>query len=215
VSQLSFFSADLTPPQVEDLGGLLAAHGQISHGRSGTRLSILLSDAWRAKALVREFRVRDVPVEVVSVAQAQAEGLLEANPEEGDAAASQASSGVLLHSVRTAGLDELAARWTRGAVKSVPEGLTAGACFLRCWTLAAGRVDEAGFVLGLDRHAPDTYERLAASCARAGLASAFIGARGGGPALRIVGHRRRTRLVELLGTAPPEAPPGAFPLPDH
>jgi hypothetical protein len=215
VSQLSLFSADLTPPRVEDLGGLLAAHGQISRGRSGTRLSILLPELWRAKALLREFRVRDVSAEVVSVAEAEATGLLDVDPAQGDDPGPSTSSSVLLHSIRTSELDELASCWTRGGVKSVPAGLPAGACLLRCWALAAGRPDDGGFVLGLDRHAPDTYEPLAASCARAGLASAFIGARGGGPGLRIVGHRRRTRLIELLGTTPPEAPVGAFPLPDH
>ena len=204
MSQLSFFSADLTPPRVEDLGGLLAAHGQISVCSSGSRLSILLADEWRARSLLREFRVRDVDAEYLPVAEAQAGGLLQP----GDAA----NSAVLLRSVRTTGLDGLATAWTRGAVKSVPGGLAAAAGLLRCWTLAAGRPDEGGFLLGLDRHAPDTYDPLASACSRAGLAGALIGVRGGGPALRIIGQRRHARLVELLGTAPPEAPPAAFPL---
>jgi hypothetical protein len=100
-------------------------------------------------------------------------------------------------------------------VKAVPAGLVAGAGLLRCWTLAGGRPDESGFVLGLDRHAPDTYEPLGSACARAGLAGTLIGIRSGGPGLRVVGHRRSTRLVELLGTPPPEAPAGAFPAPER
>ncbi len=216
MSQLSFFSADLTPPRVEDLGGLLAAHGQISRGASGARLSVLLADEWRAKALLREFRVRDVEAEMVPVADALSAGLLEADlVAAARTTATGGSAGVLLRSARTAALDALAASWNRGAVKAVPAGLVAGAGLLRCWTLAAGRPDDMGFLLGLDRHAPDTYEALASTCALAGLAGALIGVRGGGPGLRIVGHRRHTRLVELLGTPPPEAPPDAFPLPDH
>jgi hypothetical protein len=211
VSQLSFFSADLTPPRVEDLGGLLAAHGQISRGPSGVRLSILLDDEWRARALAREFRVRDLEAEVVPASEALSAGLIEP----GSARDGQIDGGVLLRSHRTADLDELAAGWTRGAVKSVPPGLAAAAGLLRCWTLAAGRHDDAGFLLGLDRHAPDMHEPLASACARAGLAGSLIGARAGGPALRIVGHRRHARLVELLGTPPPEAPVAAFPLPLH
>jgi hypothetical protein len=211
VSQLSFFSADLTPPRVQDLGGLLAAHGQISGGPAGVRLSILLDDEWRARALVREFRVRDVEAEVVPAAMALSAGLIEL----GSGGEGLIEGGVLLRSVRTPGLVELAAKWTRGAVKSVPVGLRAEAGLLRCWTLAAGRQDDAGFLLGMDPHAPDTYEPLASACARGGLAGAFIGVRGGGPALRIVGHRRHARLVELLGTPPPEAPEGAFPLPEY
>ena len=208
MSQLSFFSADLTPPRVEDLGGLLAGHGQISSGPDGARLSILLGQEWRAKALVREFRVRDVEAEVLPAAEALSGGLLDPTDDDLD-------GGVLLRSARSKSLTALARAWTRGAVKSVPPGLTAGAGLLRCWPLAAGRHDDAGFLLGLDRHAPDTYEPLASVCAGAGLAGALIGARGGGPALRIVGHRRHERLVELLGTPPPEAPFGAFPLPEH
>ncbi len=242
MSQLSFFSADLTPPRVEDLGGLLAAHGQISRSGSGARLSILLADEWRARALLREFRVRDVEAQIVSVADALSAGLMDAEWVDGDSghpdprstepdtesdaeqpdagqagrgSAGPPTTGVLLRSERTKELDEVARNWNRGAVKAVPPGLVAGAGLLRCWTLAAGRADEGAYLLGLDRHAPDTFESLASACARAGLAGALIGARGGGPGLRIVGHRRHTRLVELLGTPPPEAPPGAFPLPDH
>ena len=167
---------------------------------------------------MREFRVRDVETEFIPADEAQSAGLLDADLVDGAPSVrpgSRSPYGVLLRSVRTAELEPLAMAWTRGAVKAVPVGLTAGAGLLRCWTLAAGRPDESGFLLGLDRHAPDTYEALASTCAHAGLAGALIGARGGGPALRIVGHRRHTRLVELLGTAPPEAPAGAFPLPDH
>lgn len=220
MSQLSLFSADLTPPRVEDLGGLLAAHGQISRTGSGTRLSILLTDEWRARALLRELRVRDVQAEYLPADQALADGLIGDDMRQGIAqpeptGTAPRTSGVLLRTIRTAELDALCAAWTRGAVKSVPAGLTAAAGLLRCWTLAAGRPDETGFRLGLDRHASDTYEPLASSCARAGLAGALIGVRGGGPALRIVGRRRYARLVELLGTPPPEAPAAAFPLPEH
>lgn len=171
-------------------------------------MSILLGQEWRAKALVREFRVRDVAAEILPAAEALSGGLID--PVDG-----LFEGGVLLRSERSATLTALARMWTRGAVKSVPPALTAAAGLLRCWTLAAGRHDDAGFLLGLDRHAPDTYEPMASVCARAGLAAAFIGVRGGGPALRIVGHRRHTRLVELLGTAPPEAPIGAFPISQH
>ena len=72
MSQLSLFSADLTPPQLSDLGGLLAAHGQIAAGPDGFRLSIMLADRWRAEALLRECRVRDVTAEVVAGADERA-----------------------------------------------------------------------------------------------------------------------------------------------
>lgn len=211
MSQLSFFSADLAPPRIEDLGGLLAAHGQISRGPSGVRLSILLDDEWRAESLVREFRARNIEAEVVPAAADLSAGLVEPGSERNG----PVDGAALLRSRRTPELEELAADWTRGAVKAAPVGLTVAAGLLRCWTLAAGRHDGVGFLLGLDRHAPDTYEPLAAACARAGLAGALVGASGAGPALRIVGRRRHVRLVELLGTPPPEAPVGAFPQPAY
>jgi hypothetical protein len=197
LSQLSLFSADLTPPQMGDLGGLLAAHGQLAGGPGGVRLSILLADSWRARALLRECRVRDVPSEVA------------------DPGASEDGAAVLLRTDRTPLLASLAIEWTRGAVKAVPGGIELTAGFLRCWTLSAGRPAEIGFLLGLDPHAPDTHEPLAAACAAAGLAGSLLGVRGGGPAVRIVGYRRCSRLAEMIGTPPPEAPPGAFPTQGH
>lgn len=217
MSQLSLFSADLTPPRVEDLGGLLAAHGQISRGALGSRLSILVTPEWRAKALLRELRVRDIHGEQLPAAEARSAGLLdELEPAVGVAPPDRAAlTGVLLRTAGSPSLDFLGADWVTGAVKAPPPGLVVGAGLLRCWTIAAGRHDGLGFVLGLDRHAPHTFEPLGSACARAGIAATLIGTRGSAPGLRIVGHRRSARLVELLGTPPPEAPTGAFPQPEH
>ena len=249
MSQLSLFSADLTPPQLSDLGGLLAAHGQIAAGPQGFRLSILLDDQWRAEALLRECRVRDVTGEVVgsdglapagpsAAAQPPHGSLSAAQPPAGSSPAgepaaaesptgrfpdgeSQTAAGdgdrtaTLFRSQRTSVLADLAAEWTRGAVKAVPAGLTLTPGLLRCWTIAAGQPAAVGFLLGLDPHAPDTYEPLAAVCAAAGLAGSLLGIRGGGPAVRIVGYRRCARLAEMIGTPPPEAPRGAFPALSH
>ena len=204
MSQLSLFSADLTPPQLVDLGGLLAAHGQLTTGPDGVRLSILLAEPWRAAALLRECRVRDIPA-VIPPAPSPV------SPTDEPAAAPV----ILLQTDRTPLLAGLAAQWTRGAVKSVPADIVLSPGFLRCWTLAAGHPADVGFVLGLDPHAPDTHEPLAAACATAGLAGSLLGARGGGPAVRIVGYRRCSRLSEMIGSPPPEAPPDAFPALGH
>ena len=194
MTQLSLFSADLTPPQLGDLGGLLAAHGQVAASEDGVRLSILLTDTWRAEALLRECRVRDVLAQIVD-----------------SDTADEARPGIVLRTDRTPTLQYLATEWVRGAVKAVPAGLALSPGLLRCWTIAAGRPGEIGYVLGLDPHAPDTHEPLAAACAAAGLAGSLLGVRGGGPAVRIVGHRRCVRFAEMIGTPPPEAPEGAFP----
>jgi hypothetical protein len=207
VSQLSLFSADLTPPQPADLSGLIAAHGQLVAGPDGAALSMLLTDSWRAEALLRECRVRDVPAEIVSAQQPGDPG-----PGSGpDGSAAPA----LLRTQPSSMLALLAVDWTTEAGKTVPAGLTLTAGLLRCWTLAAGRPAEIGFLLGLDPGAPDTHEPLAAACAAVGLAGSLLGVRGGGPAVRIVGYRRCSRLAEMIGTPPPEAPPGAFPRLGH
>src|SRR6476646_11684842 len=223
VSQLSLFSADLTPPQLDDLGGLLAAHGQLGVGGDGVLLSILLGDQWRADALQRECRVRDVPavlIESDGPGELRPAVLIESDGpgelREADAAVTAARpTAVLLRTERTRLLAALAADWTRGAVQSAPADLTVTAGFLRCWTIAAGRPAAIGFLLGLDPHAPDTHEPLAAACAAAGLAGSLLGIRAGGPAVRIVGYRRCSRLAEMIGTPPPEAPAGAFPALGH
>ncbi len=274
MSQLSLFSADLTPPQLSDLGGLLAAHGQIAAGPDGFRLSIMLADRWRAEALLRECRVRDVTAEVVAGADERApdgESWAGQTPAPGKTAPGQTPTGqtltgqaptgqpptdqaptvdidipspaaasgaepspldrptdhfpdpratggrttIVFRSERTSLLAALAAEWTRGAIKAVPAGLVLTPGLLRCWTIAAGQPAAIGFLLGLDPHAPDTYEPLAAVCAAAGLAGSLLGIRGGGPAVRIVGYRRCARLAEMIGTPPPEAPRGAFPALSH
>lgn len=194
VGQLSFFSAAIAAPRVEDLGGMLAAHGQAVLNKADARLSILLTDRWRADALVHACTERNVQAEILTV---------------------DGPAPHLLRTDRTAELLAVAAGWHRGAVKSVPEKLQVSPGLLWCWAIAAGQVDQNGYLLGLDPHAPDTHDALVEACARAGLAGSFIGVRGGGPGVRIVGHRRLERLTEILGEPPVGAPPQAFPVAEH
>jgi hypothetical protein len=51
VSQLSFFSAESVPPAVADLTGVLAAAGQVVMVGGGARLSVVVEELWRARAL--------------------------------------------------------------------------------------------------------------------------------------------------------------------
>lgn len=200
VTQPSLFSAETMPPAVDDLGGLLAAHGQATTGPDGARLSILLTERWRAEALADECARRGVAAEAVAA----------------EAAAEEPGAGAtaLLRTERGAGLIALAAAWTRGAVKAVPPGLTADAGLLRVWAIAAGRQSLAGYALGLDPHAPDTHQRLAAVCARAGLAGALVGATSDTPVIRLTGRKRLGRLLELVGGPPAGAPREAWPVRD-
>lgn len=202
MTQLSLFSADMAEPRPADLGGLLAAHGQVARAGGGARISILLDARWRADALLAECQARDIDAEAVSHHGGR-------RPTQGNHAP------MLLRTARIPELAGLADAWSRGAVKAVPRDLTLGAGLLRCWTLAAGRPDpaETGFLLGMDPHAEQTHQVLAAACSRAGIAGSIVGVRSGAPAIRVVGRRRILRLADLLGTPPPDAPATAFPTP--
>lgn len=192
MTQLSLFSADLTPPVGDDLGGLLAASGQLEVGTDGVRLVIRLTDDWRARALIRECRVRDVEAHI------DLDGRV-----------------TVLRTDPAPALDRLSDRWLDGSVKVAPPGVELSAGWMRCWVIAAGRPGPVGYLLGLDPRTPDIHEALAGSCAAIGVAGSLIGPAGGGPAMRIVGPRRCTRLADMVGTPPPEAPAGLFPQPAH
>lgn len=192
MTQLSLFSADLTPPVGDDLGGLLAANGRLETAADGVRLEIRLPDPWRARALVRECRVRDVEAHVQVDDQV-----------------------TVLRTDPAPALAELSAHWLDGSIKVVPREVELSAGLMRCWAIAAGRPAPVGYLLGLDPQTPDIHEVLAGWCAAIGLAGSLIGPRAGGPAMRIVGLRRCTRLADMVGTPPPEAPTGQFPQPAH
>ena len=187
MSQLSFFSAESVPPAVSDLTGLLAAAGQIvlvgAPKSQGARLSVVVDRPWRAVALAEMIAECGLTPEI-----------------------SRTDEDTPL--VRTAiepSLIEIAAQWTRGAVKTVPPQWLPGSRELRAWTLAAGVPEGDRYLLGLDPHAPDTHSPLASALMRVGIAPTLIGTRGARPALRISGRRRLSRLVENIGEPPEDA----------
>lgn len=192
VEQISLFAADVAEPVLDDLGGLLAANGQLARGAAGTRLSILIGPgedaAARADALVEECRRREVG------AQRTTDG-----------------EKLLVSTERLAELNPLADAWTRGSAKRVPEFPTPPGGFLRCWALASGHREPSGYLLRTDPQAEQLLPPLAAALSAIGLTGSIIGSRGGGPGVRIVGRRRLRRLVELLGAAPAGVATGAFP----
>ncbi|HEY2725169.1 MAG TPA: hypothetical protein VGI84_10835 [Pseudonocardiaceae bacterium] len=189
--QPSLFSAQARTADPADLVGLLCAHGQVHGFGRGTaaRVSVVVAERWRAASIAAACVDRGLPAEHGGT--------------DGDR-----------HWARTAFvacLLPLAAAWTRGAVKAVPDGWQLDGGALRLWVLAAGAPDGRGYMLGLDSHAPGTHAALAAALASAGLTATQLGVRAGGPALRMSGRKRLARLAELVGEAPPEAPPGCWP----
>ena len=127
MTQLSLFSADLTPPVGDDLGGLLAANGRLETAADGVRLEIRLPDPWRARALVRECRVRDVEAHIQVDDQV-----------------------TVLRTDPAPALAELSAHWLDGSIKVVPREVELSAGLMRCWAIAAGRPAPVGYLLGLD-----------------------------------------------------------------
>jgi hypothetical protein len=187
VGQLSFFSAEATPPAVTDLSGLLAGPGQTVSSAAGARISVVIDEPWRARAVAQLIDEAGLLVEI-------------ARSEEGR---QLVRTGVVPE------LSTLAREWTRGAVKAVPPTWVPDARELRMWAVAAGYGENGGerFVLGLDPHAPDTHPQLALALMRAGIAPTLIGTRGPRPGLRIAGRRRLLRLMESIGDPPPDADP--------
>jgi hypothetical protein len=64
---------------------------------------------------------------------------------------------------------------------------------------------------GIDRQIADNWIAIGDALVGVGLPAMLVGAESGGPAYRIVGPRRITRLAELVGEPPPGAPVEAWP----
>lgn len=180
VSQLSFFSAESVPPAVADLTGVLAAAGQVVIVGGGARLSVVVDALWRAAALADMMTATGLKAEITRTEE----------------------DTPLVRTAVDPRLLVIAADWTRGAVKTVPNQWLPGPRELRAWTLASGLPEADRYLLGLDPHAPDTHSPLASALMRVGIAPTLIGTRGSRPALRISGRRRLLRLVENVGEPP-------------
>lgn len=182
MSQLSFFSAESTPPEASDLAGLLAAQGQAVISAGGARISVVVDAQWRAHAVADVIEASGFDAEITRTDEGRPLVRTEPVPD----------------------LKSVASDWVRGAVKAVPSGWVPAPRALRAWVVASGRQEADGtrFILGLDPHAPDTHPVLAQSLMRAGIAPTIVGAHSSSPALRITGRRRLGRLIENIGEAP-------------
>ena len=183
--QLSFLTAGVRPPAVDDLEGLLLGAAQVVRLGGTARLSVLVEPSWRVGAVLAAYAERDLRGEAVP-------------GEEGATSVRTPFSRLLL---------PVAERWVRGAVKSVPAGFMLDGSRLRLWAVGAGRRDEHGYLLRLSPHDPAVWQPAGAALAGMGIAGTFVGPRAGGPAYRITGRRRSARLREYVG----EAPAGALP----
>jgi len=194
IVQLSFFAADAQPVCLADLAGLLAGPAQVVRAGAAARLSVVLdvplgSPSWRADALLDAFETCGVGGEPAGTVDSLAAVRTDFRPE----------------------LVPLALAWTRGAMKAPPPGFTLDGPRLRLWAIAAGRSDDHGYLLTLGDADHDGWTATGAALARAGVPAALVGPRAGGPAYRVTGRRRLTRLRELLGEPPVGVTDGDWP----
>ena len=81
---------------------------------------------------------------------------------------------------------------------------------LRWWLIAAGTPDPLGWMLKLNP-VEAVWSAAGSALAAAGVSGAFLGPRGEGPAYRLTGKRRLSRLRELVGDPPASIPVEAWP----
>lgn len=188
--QLALFDGEAADLEVADLEGLLVAGAALVQRAAEARLSIVVTEQWRAAAIVEAFDRRGLPGEEVRTFDAQ--------------------FGVRTPFHRS--LLPLVSRWSRGSSKLPPSAWVLSTARLQLWALAAGRVDPAGYLLGLGRTDDAAcWSAAGTALAAAGLAGTLLGPRSGGPAYRIVGQRRTRRLYEMVGPPPSQVPPGVWP----
>jgi hypothetical protein len=194
MTQFSLFGAEVAEPALDDLGGVLLAGGHWVRTGAGARLSVVVAERWRADALVAEFAARAVAADREAIVPAE--------------------GGLGVRTGFCTALEPHASAWTRGADEGPPPGFVLTAAGLRLWAIAAGRRDEAGYLLPTS---PTGYARIGggtptapndpvhraggAQLARLGVAAVSIAQRGG-PGWRVTSLKRIRRLAELVGVPP-------------
>ena len=182
MTQFSLFGAEVAEPGLDDLGGVLLAGGHWVRSGESARLSVVVADRWRADALADELAVRGV-----------------ATPDED--VIGPAEGGLGVRTVFAADLEPHAAAWTRGANEGPPPGFELTPAGLRLWTIAVGRLDEAGYLLATAEPDDAVHRAGGAQLSRMGVAAVSITQRGG-PGWRGTSLKRVRRLAELVGAAP-------------
>jgi hypothetical protein len=182
--QFSLFGAAVAEPVLDDLDGVLLAGGHWARLGGTARLSIVVPDRWRADALAEAFAGRGVA--------------------EADRAVEAAQSGLSVRTAFSAALAPYAERWTRGANEAPPSGFGLSPGGLRLWAIAAGRTDDAGYVLGTAASDDPVHLVAGAQLARLGLTAVSLVQRPG-PGWRITSAKRLRRLAEVVGDPLPGA----------
>jgi hypothetical protein len=188
MSQLSLFGAFARDPALADLEGLLAGNAQLARRGDAARLSVVVAEPWRVDVLVGELARFGMTADVAP-----------------------AEAGTSVGTPWTSQLRAMADAWTRGAVKSPPDGWVLDGPRLRWWCLSAGRRSAGMYTLALGASDEHAWLSVGSALAGAGVPGVLVGPRADGPAYRIIGRRRLVRLVELVGDPPAGVPAGAWP----
>jgi hypothetical protein len=189
VSQLSLFGATAREPALTDLDGVLAGNGKVVRREGTARLSVVVTEQWRADVLSRQ--LADLLDLVAEVAPAEL--------------------GLTVRTPWLADLLPVADGWSRGAVKVPPPGWVLDGPRLRWWCLAEGVAGPGVYTLHLGASDQQSWLAVGSALAIAGVPGVLVGPRADGPAYRIVGRKRLGRLVELVGDAPAGVPSTAWP----
>jgi hypothetical protein len=179
---LSLFGVEARPASPLDFEGLLAGAGQVVRMGGTARVSVVVDQPWRARALLAEARARGL---TATCDRADVEGHLD------------------FRTAYSSALAALGASWLCGAVKQPPAGFALDGRRLRLWAIAGGERDgAAAFVLKLGVSDDLTWGAVGAALTGVGLPALLLEPGWGGPAYRIVGRRRLARLAELVGDPP-------------
>lgn len=191
--QLSLFGVEAAPPVPDDLEGLLAGPGEVVRMGGTARVFVVVDELWRARVLVREFALRRLAATCVRTADER----------------------IAVRTAYSAMLAPLATAWLDDPGKAPPRGFGLDGRRLRLWVVAAGAPDELGFVLPLGVPDEPAWSVIGAALAAIGVPPVLLSPNAGGPAYRISGRKRLSRLAELVGDAPPGTPSGAWPSRDE
>ena len=188
---MSLLGAEGSTPAPLDLAGLLAGNGEVARSGDAAQVSIVVDHPWRASVLVAECARRGLAATCVATV----------------------ADHIGVRTAYSPLLVPLALAWTDGAVKRVPRGLMLDGGVLRLWVEAEGRYESSGaYVLPLGRVGEESRTALGAALAAVGLGAQLVSPRGSsGPSYRIVGKRRLSRLAEMVGDPPKQAPADIWP----
>lgn len=188
--QLSLFGAEASPPEPVDLAGLLIAGGELRSADAGAQVSVVVTHPWRAAALVAECARRGLAATSIATA----------------------TEHIAVRTAHSPLLRPLLKSWGEGPPVRVPPGFRMDGRVLRLWAIAQGQSGPGGYSLPLGDVDEAGRAAIGSALAAVGVGALLVTPRGGAtPSYRIVGRRRLTRLAEMVGDPPKQAPGGVWP----